>query len=205
MKILRLLQQKEYCPVGDSRSVHCDIRVVAATNRDLEAEVAAGRFREDLFYRLNVVCVNLPPLRERVEDIEILANFFLRMCSERVDRHDITGFSSEALAVLKSHDWPGNIRTLENAIERAVLLSDGPEIRADDLPPKVRRAAQQTRAGVSRPLPDTGIDLRQAVQEYENDMIRQALDRTGGNKNRAAQLLGLNRTTLVEMLKRKGL
>ncbi|MFO0650527.1 MAG: sigma-54 dependent transcriptional regulator [Polyangiales bacterium] len=204
VKILRLLQQKEYCPVGDSRSVHCDIRVVAATNRDLEAEVAAGRFREDLYYRLNVVCVNLPPLRERVEDIEILARFFLRMCSERVERRDLTGFTDDAIAVLKAHDWPGNIRTLENAIERAVLLSDGPMIRAEDLPPKVRRAAQQPQ-GTARPLPDAGIDLRQAVQEYENDMIRQALDRTGGNKNRAAQLLGLNRTTLVEMLKRKGL
>jgi len=204
VKILRLLQQREYSPVGDSRSVRCDIRIVAATNRDLEAEVAAGRFREDLYYRLNVVHVHLPPLRERVEDIEVLARFFLHTCSERMERQDLVGFTDEAMAVLKAHDWPGNIRTLENAVERAVLLCEGPVIRPDDLPPKLRRAAQQPRSTL-RPLPDSGIDLRLAVQEYENDMIRQALDRTRGNKNRAAQLLGLNRTTLVEMLKRKRL
>jgi DNA-binding NtrC family response regulator len=204
VKILRLLQQREYSPVGDSRSVRCDIRVVAATNRDLEAEVAAGRFREDLYYRLNVVHVHLPPLRERADDIEVLSRFFLHACAERMERQDLIGFTEEALAVLKAHDWPGNIRTLENAVERAVLLCEGPVIRPDDLPPKLRRAAQEPR-GTLRPLPDTGIDLRLAVQEYENDMIRQALDRTRGNKNRAAQLLGLNRTTLVEMLKRKRL
>jgi len=204
VKILRLLQQREYSPVGDSRAVRCDIRIVAATNRDLEAEVAAGRFREDLYYRLNVVHVHLPPLRERVEDIEVLARFFLHTCSERMERQDLVGFTDEAVAVLKAHDWPGNIRTLENAVERAVLLCEGPVIRPDDLPPKLRRVTQQPRSTL-RPLPDSGIDLRLAVQEYENDMIRQALDRTRGNKNRAAQLLGLNRTTLVEMLKRKRL
>ena len=204
VKILRLLQQREYTPVGDTRTIKSDIRVVAATNRDLEAEVAAGRFREDLYYRLNVVHVHLPPLRERTEDIEVLARFFLRSCCERIERTDVTGFSDEAMAVLRTHDWPGNIRTLENAIERAVLLCEGPLVRVEDLPPKVRRAAAGANTA-SHPLPDTGIDLRLAVQEYENDMIRQALDRTGGNKNRAAQLLGLNRTTLVEMLKRKRL
>ena len=204
VKLLRLLQQREYSPVGDSRPVRCDVRIVAATNRDLEAEVAAGRVREDLYYRLNVVHVHLPPLRERGDDIEVLARFFLRACAERAERKVAPTLSDEALAALKAYDWPGNIRALENAIERAVLLCEGPSIGVDDLPPKVRHAAQRTGVA-SRPLPDTGIDLRTAVAEYENDLIRQALERTGGNKNRAAQLLGLNRTTLVEMVKRKRL
>ena len=208
VKILRVLQQKEYSPVGDSHVHRSNVRVVAATNRDLLAQVAAGRFREDLYYRLNVVHVHLPPLRERTDDIEALARFFLRSFCDRLERCDLVGFSPSALSALRAHDWPGNIRTLENAVERAVLLSDGPMIEVDDLPPAVRgagRASQPPPAVAELPLPDTGIDLRGAVQEYENNMIRQALDRTKGNRNRAAQLLGLNRTTLVEMLKRKGL
>ena len=208
VKILRVLQQKEYSLVGDSRVHRSDVRIVAATNRDLLAQVAAGRFREDLYYRLNVVHVHLPPLRERPEDIEPLARFFLRSFCDHLARRDLVDFSREALEALKSYDWPGNIRTLENAIERAVLLSDGPLVEYEDLPPTVRgegRLSQPPPPPVERPLPDTGIDLRSAIQEYENNMIRQALDRTKGNRNRAAQLLGLNRTTLVEMLKRKGL
>lgn len=208
VKILRVIQQKEYSPVGDSHVHRADVRIVAATNRDLHALVATGRFREDLYYRLNVVHVHLPPLRERNDDIEPLARFFLQAFCNHLERRDLIGISKEALAVLKAHDWPGNIRTLENAIERAVLLSDGPMVMVEDLPPSVRRTASQPPPAVTAPrlpLPDSGIDLRVAVQEYENNMIRQALDRTGGNRNRAAQLLGLNRTTLVEMLKRKRL
>jgi len=208
VKILRVLQQKEYSPVGDSHVQRSDVRIVAATNRDLLAQVAAGRFREDLYYRLNVVHVHLPPLRERTDDIEGLARFFLRSFCDRLDRSDLVGFSPEAMATLRAYDWPGNIRTLENAVERAVLLSDGPMVLVEDLPPTVSgagRLSQPPPAVTELPLPDTGIDLRGAIQEYENNMIRQALDRTKGNRNRAAQLLGLNRTTLVEMLKRKGL
>lgn len=204
VKILRLLQQKEYSPVGESRTVRCDIRVVAATNRNLEQEVAAGRFREDLYYRLNVVHVHLPPLRERIGDIEVLARAFLQTYAERIGRDDLVGLSDDALGAIKAHDWPGNIRALENAIEHAVLLSEGPMIQFEDLPAKVRESSRRV-AKSSRPLPESGIDLRSAVESYENNLIRQALDRASGNKNRAAQLLGLNRTTLVEMIKRKGL
>ena len=274
VKILRLLQQREYSPVGESRVTKCDIRVVAATNRDLEKEVAAGRFREDLYYRLNVVHVHLPPLRERGSDIETLALYFLQHCAARVGRTGLMGYTPEAMEVLRTYDWPGNIRALENAIERAVLLANGPYISVDDLPQRVRAHRQSlvvpvaapapapapapviaappapvalpvrpapapvtplqppvpapfheraqndvTEAPVesaspvalpawtsgSKPLPEEGIDLRAMVEEYENHLIRQALERTGGNKNRAAQLLGLNRTTLVEMVKRKRL
>ncbi len=204
VKILRVLQQKEYAPVGDSHLVRSDVRIVAATNRDLEALVASGQFREDLYYRLNVVHVHLPPLRERRDDIEALAGHFLRTTCAELERHDLVGLSADAVACLKAHAWPGNIRTLSNAIERAVLLSTGPYVEPEDLPPSVLRASMPPPAASSA-LPDDGIDLRVAIQEYENNMIRQALDRTGGNRTRAAQLLGLQRTTLVEMLKRKGL
>jgi sigma-54 dependent transcriptional regulator, flagellar regulatory protein len=205
VKLLRLLQQREYSIVGDSRTYKCDIRVVAATNRDLEAEVAAGRFREDLYYRLNVIHLELPPLRERREDIASLLNHFRRSVTEEVGREDVTGFSSEAIELLERYDWPGNIRELQNVVERCVLLALGTEIGVSDIPSHIRTGDDRASSAGLIELPETGIDLRAAVEAYESSLIRQALARTGGNKNRAAQLLGLNRTTLVEMVKRKQL
>jgi DNA-binding NtrC family response regulator len=209
VKLLRLLQQREYSIVGDSRVVKCDVRIVAATNRDLEAEVKARRFREDLFYRLNVIHIELPSLRNRPEDIEPLAKHFLSSSVARTGRVDVFGFAPEALELLRAHAWPGNVRSLENTVERAVLLTVGPLVTAEDLPERMRQLPTPTPsalpAAASGPLPEAGIDLRAVVESYENDLIAQALERTGRNKNRAAQLLGLNRTTLVEMLKRKGL
>ena len=209
VKLLRLLQQREYSMVGDSRVVKSDVRIVAATNRDLEVEVEARRFREDLFYRLNVIHIVLPALRDRPEDIEPLARHFLNSSVARTGRVDVVGFSPEALAFLRAHPWPGNVRSLENTIERAVLLTMGPLVTPDDLPERMRQSSATMPvaqpATSSAPLPDSGIDLRAVVELYENRLIVQALERTGRNKNRAAQLLGLNRTTLVEMLKRKGL
>jgi DNA-binding NtrC family response regulator len=205
VKLLRLLQQREYTPVGDSRVVKCDVRIVAATNRDLEAEVTARRFREDLFYRLNVIHIDLPALRDRGDDVEVLATHFLVSCAQRAGRTDVVAFSPDALEALRAYAWPGNVRSLENTVERAVLLAPGPEITADDLPERIRQPASAVHRVASAALPDKGIDLRSAVEQYENRLIVQALERTGRNKNRAAQLLGLNRTTLVEMLKRKGI
>jgi sigma-54 specific flagellar transcriptional regulator A len=205
VKLLRLLQQREYSPVGDDRTYKCDVRIVAATNRDLEVEVTAGRFREDLYYRLNVIHVHLPPLRERSEDVELLALHFLRICAEKAGRDDLDGFDDEAIQIIMSYDWPGNVRALENAIERAVLLAPGPFVTAADLPARLRSPDAPNVPALTRTLPEGGIDLRAAVEEYESQLIRQALERTGWNKNRAAQLLGLNRTTLVEMVKRKKL
>ena len=204
VKILRLLQQREFAPVGDSRTVKCDIRVVAATNRNLEQEVENGRFREDLFYRLNVIHLHLTALRERSSDIEALAMHFFRTCLERSDRRDLEGFTAEALDTLTAYEWPGNVRSLENVVERAVLLAAGPYIALKDLPARMRRDAAVIE-GPPALLPDAGIDLRAAVEQYENDLIRKALEKTGRNKNQAAQLLGVNRTTLVEMIKRKRL
>ena len=207
VKLLRLLQQKEYSPVGDSRSHRCDIRVVAATNRDLESEVRAGRFREDLYYRLNVIHVHLPALRERGEDVMLLAQHFFKTCASRSGRTDLLGFTDEALQTIGRYEWPGNIRELENMVERSVLRARGPRITIDDLPAKVRecQATDRDSGVIQATLPPAGIDLRAAVEDYENTLIRQALERTGWNKNRAAALLGLNRTTLVEMVKRKRL
>jgi DNA-binding NtrC family response regulator len=203
VKILRLLQQREYSPVGDTRVLKCDVRIVAATNRDLDEEVARGRFREDLFYRLNVIHLHLPPLRERPGDVPHLAEHFRKMHAERSGRTDIVGFEPETMEMLKASDWPGNIRALENAIERAVLLARGPHILPTDLPDRVRRGSVTPE--VVTELPMDGIDLRSVVDTYETNLIKQALLRTNGNKNRAAQLLGLNRTTLVDMVRRKGL
>jgi len=204
VKLLRLLQQREYSPVGDTRTYKADIRIVAATNRDLMKEVAAGRFREDLFYRLNVIHLDLPPLRDRAEDVELLAAHFFREHAARAGREDLTGLAPETLTALRAHTWPGNIRALENVVERAVLLSHGPQITVADLPPEVR-GATASNAKAAPSLPDVGIDLRTAVEQFENQLILQALDRTGWNKQRAAALLRVNRTTLIEMVKRKNL
>lgn len=204
VKLLHLLQERAYTPVGEEHAIPCDVRVVAASNRNLDAAVREGRFREDLLYRLNVIHVHLPPLRERSEDIEALADHFLRASSALSGRTDLVGFTPEAMELLKSYDWPGNVRALENAVERAALLAVGPLITPQDLPARVS-AGEPTPASTTRVLPDDGIDLRAAVDAFENRMIRQALEKTGGNKNKAAQLLRLNRTTLVEMVKRKRL
>jgi DNA-binding NtrC family response regulator len=204
VKLLRLLEEREYSPVGERSTMKCDIRLVAATDRDLEIEVREGRFREDLFYRLNVIHVHLPKLREQREDVELLATHFLRTSAERSGRDDLLGFTSDALSLLQSYDWPGNVRALENAIERAVLLAPGPYVQMQDLPARLKWVDAPPISTI-RTLPAEGIDLRAAVEEFESHLIRQALEKTGGNKNKAAQLLRLNRTTLVEMVKRKRL
>jgi sigma-54 specific flagellar transcriptional regulator A len=203
VKLLRLLQQREYSPVGDNRTVKCDIRVVAATNRDLGKEVAEGRFREDLYYRLDVIHLELPPLRDRPGDVALLAEHFLGVCAERAGRGDLQGFSPEALALLEVYEWPGNVRALENAVERAVLLSAGPLIAVADLPPAIRACARKIAPALAPTALGADLGLREAVERFENQLIMQALERTGWNKQRAAQLLQVNRTTLVEMLKRK--
>lgn len=202
VKLLRVLQAREYSPVGDTRLLHADVRIVAATNIDLEQAVRDGTFREDLYYRLNVIHVCVPPLRERRGDIPVLCNHFLALARERTTRTRVQHISAEAMALLEEYAWPGNVRELENSIERAVLLCRGDTILPRDLPAKVCSLPVEDRKPAGK-LPDNGIDLRGAVESFENNLIRQALERTRWNKNQAARLLGLNRTTLVEMLKRK--
>ena len=202
VKLLRVLQSHEYSPVGDTRTLHADVRVVAATNIDLEAAVESGAFREDLYYRLNVIHVALPALRDRPDDIAGLVNHFVVQAAKRVGKLGVT-VSPAAMRLFSSWSWPGNVRELENIVERAVILCTGTTIECADLPPRVRGLGAEKRS--NNELPDSGLDLRRAVETFENDLIRQALERTGWNKNQAARLLGLNRTTLVEMIKRKRL
>jgi DNA-binding NtrC family response regulator len=200
MKLLRVLQEREFERVGDSHTTKVDVRVIAATNSDLTRLVAEGQFREDLFYRLNVIPVQLPPLRERKEDIPLLVQHFLETLRPGVT----LTVSQDAMRRLMSFLWPGNVRQLENAIERAVALSAGrTQIDVGDLPTEVQQA-QESALTTAVTLPEDGLDLDVFIADIERDLIHRSLERTGGNKGQAARLLNLKRTTLVEKLKRLG-
>jgi len=205
MKLLRALQQREVERVGDSRTIKVDVRVIAATNSDLTRMVAEGRFREDLYYRLNVIPVHLPPLRDRKEDIALLVQHFLdRFCRELNPPREGMTVSQQAIRQLMGYAWPGNVRQLENTLERAVALSYGrTQIEVSDLPPEIQEAGDAPASSLLA-LPEDGIELSDYIGTIERELIRQSLERTGGNKGRAAQLLHLKRTTLVEKLKRMG-
>ncbi len=204
-KLLRALQEREIVPLGDDRPVSVDVRVVAATHRDLEDMVAKKLFREDLLYRLDVIRVELPPLRDRREDIPMLVAKFIEDSNHRRGT-EVTGTDDEALAALAGYRWPGNVRQLANVIERMTILRGEGELSLDDVPAKLRATElAPTREDDESTLPPAGIDLRAAIDRFEVSMLKQALERTRGNKNRAAALLKLNRTTLVEKLKKRGL
>jgi len=204
-KILRAIQHRVFEPVGSPHSIQLDARIIAATNQDLEIAVAEKRFRGDLYYRLNVIPIDLPPLRVRKSDIPLMAREFVeKFC--RANSKPFPGISGEAMRCLMEYQWPGNVRELENLMERVVVLKTTPgpmELR--DLPMTHFRRVRVDRFVANVELPDDGIDFNQAVGEFENELILQALQRTEGNKNQAATLLNLNRTTLVEKLKRKNL
>jgi DNA-binding NtrC family response regulator len=202
-KLLRLIQDGELFPVGEETATKVDVRILAATNRILEAEVANGRFRADLFWRLNVIPVEMPKLKSRVSDIPGLCDFFLTRANER-HRRQVTGIDAQAMAAFKAYHWPGNIRELENVLERLVIVKGAGLLGFMDLPPAIRTPRATPPTGTEIPeLPKDGTDLRAMLEAVEDRMIGEALERTGGNKNRAAELLGLNRTTLVEKLRRK--
>ena len=202
MKLLRVLQEREFERVGDSNTIRVDVRVIAATNADLGRMVQASTFREDLFYRLNVIPVRLPPLRDRKEDIPLLAQHFLEKYAGELGRPPMT-MSQTAVRALMSYAWPGNIRQLENAVERAVALSAGrAQVEVSDLPPEVQQAEAADLTFPSLSFPDEGIDFERFIADIEREMIRRSLERTQGNKGAAARLLNLKRTTLVEKLKR---
>jgi DNA-binding NtrC family response regulator len=199
MKLLRVLQEREFERVGDSHTIKVDVRVIAATNSDLARLVAEGQFREDLFYRLNVIPVQLPALRERKEDVPLLVQHFLQKYA--IDRPPLTA-SQEAMRRLMAYQWPGNVRQLENAIERAVAFTAGrSQIGVDDLPTEIQQAQESVLSSVVT-LPEEGVDLDAYVANIERELIQRSLERTGGNKGQAARLLNLKRTTLVEKLKR---
>jgi DNA-binding NtrC family response regulator len=222
VKLLRVLQEHQFERIGGSKTINVDIRVIAATHRDLKKRVEESTFREDLYYRLNVVPIQVPPLRERRSDIPLLVDYFL----ERLGRLKGLGHKRlhpEVLERLMRHHWPGNVRELENLLERLVILSEGDLILLEDLPPKLAGAAAlpplpaldpaeapalatavQTTAAAPE-LPEEGLDFNAAVDDFERRLILTALERTGWVKNQAASLLRLNRTTLVEKIKKKGI
>ncbi len=214
VKLLRALQDREVTPVGATRPRSVDVRVVAATNRDLAAEMQHGNFREDLFYRLAVVPIRLPPLRERREDIPLLIRFLAERINQRVI-DPINGISRRALDAMLQWDWPGNVRELGATLERMIVMAEGDTLTVDDVPGPIRAAAGllepesdegEAVSPFAEPLlPDDGLCLSEATLAYENSLILQALERTGWNKNQAAQLLRMNRTTLVEKLKKRNL
>ncbi len=208
-KLLRVLQDYQVTRVGESRPHQVNVRVIAATNRNLEQMVMQGRFREDLYYRLNVLQVQLPSLRERPEDVPLLVDHFLQEIS-RQRRLPAPTLSPRVRECLASYSWPGNIRQLRNVVERLVILHRGETVELQHLPlcmvQGVRGAEASTEGSApftALHLPPDGIDLRNALQQFEDSMIRQALMQTNGNKNQAAKILGLNRTTLVEKLRKR--
>jgi two-component system response regulator PilR (NtrC family) len=192
VKLLRVLQERRFRRVGGLEELTADIRVIAATNQDLTKAVAEGRFREDLYYRINVIPIALPPLRERREDIPLLAEHFLAKYSEQMGK-PLSGISREALEMLTAYDWPGNIRELENVLERAVALESTPSILPDSLPQNIRgEAARVPGVPASEILPASGFDLEAHVKEIEMGYIAEALKRAGGVQVKAAELLGMS-------------
>ena len=199
-KFLRVLQEREFERIGDSNTMKVDVRVIAATNSDLKRMVLDGQFREDLYYRLNVIPVHLPPLRDRKDDVPLLVQHFVDKM--RTEDGPSLSVSQEAMRALMAYGWPGNVRQLENAIERASAFRGGRgQIEVADLPPEVASIPVET-ATPGVVLPDAGVDLEALIANIERELIERALERTNSNKNRAAQLLHLKRTTLVEKIKR---
>jgi DNA-binding NtrC family response regulator len=201
-KLLRVIQEREIRRVGGVESKTVDVRLVAATNTDLWHEVESGRFREDLYYRLNVITIELPPLRDRRQDVPLLAAHFLKLYAEENER-DVNGFSPQAMDAMTDYSWPGNVRELENAVERAVVLCRGETIELEELPQPLR-----SDTAIGFPTDDIsaeGIDFREAVASYQMHLIRQALSRSDNVQRRAAKMLNLSPTTLNEMVHRLGL
>jgi two-component system, NtrC family, response regulator PilR len=191
VKLLRVLQERRFRRVGGLEELQADIRVIAATNQDLAKLVGDGRFREDLFYRINVIPISLPPLRDRREDIPLLAEHFLAKYCEQMGK-SIAGISQAAMDLLVQHEWPGNIRELENVLERAVALESTPAVLAESLPPSIRGESPKAAVGMFDALPEGGINLEAHVQEIERGFIAQALERAGGVQVKAAELLGMS-------------
>ncbi|MCA1629418.1 MAG: sigma 54-interacting transcriptional regulator, partial [Acidobacteria bacterium] len=198
-KLLRALQEREIRRVGGTRPIKIDVRVVCATNRDLRAMVADGRFRDDLYYRINVLSIDVPPLRERRDDIPVLIDFFLKKHTRNTSRL-IRGLTPEARAVMTDYAWPGNVRQLESAIERAILLAESDLISIEDLPLEVRQEARPQTEGAFK-LPSEGISF----EEFERNLIMQAMERTDFNITKAAKLLGLTFRTLQYRLEKFGI
>ncbi|MGQ9695720.1 MAG: sigma-54-dependent transcriptional regulator [Thermodesulfobacteriota bacterium] len=200
VKLLRALQEGEIKRLGSERSITVDVRIIAATVKDLHKEVAGGKFREDLFYRLNVLQLNLPPLRERKEDIPLLTEHFIQKYNNR-HKLNIEGISEEALTFLLDYNWPGNVRELENIIERAIILTPGRKIMAENLPAEIK-SPEQNRI---KKLIEEEISIKKATRLLEEELIRKALQKTGGNRTQAARILEISHPALLSKIKEYGI
>jgi len=205
VKLLRVIQEREFERVGGIKTIKTDVRIIAATNRNMEVEVEEGRFRQDLYYRLNVIPILLPPLRERRDDIPLLIKHFLeKYKQERACK--MNDFGSKAVSVLMNYAWPGNVRELENLVERMAVLCDEQLVELRDLPDIILAGSTNVSTFIPHlEIPEAGIDLSTTVSEFEKSIIIQALNRSNWVKNRAANLLHVNRTTLVEKIKKQKL
>ena len=203
VKLLRVLQEQEFERLGATKTIRCDVRILAATNKNLDKLVQEGSFREDLYYRLKVIPIEIPPLRDRRSDIPLLVHHFLENIA-RNKKKKIKGLSKDVMRAFMGYEWPGNVRELENIIERMVILSEGISLTLDDVPEKIshRQVSEQP---VKAIIPDEGISLSSAINDYERQLIITALEKAQWVKNRAAKLLNMNRTTLVEKIKKQGI
>jgi two-component system response regulator HydG len=199
VKLLRVLQEGEFDRVGGTEPIKVDFRLVVATNRNLETMIEDGLFREDLYYRLNVIAVHVPPMRERPEDIPLLVDHFIRRYS-RKNKRAITGASDEALKAFQEYDWPGNVREIENVIERAVVLTRNTTIQVDDLPKPLLRKSDDVPCSIRRDGENVMIPIGSKLADVEQAMIHETLKKTGGDKSLAAQLLGIAARTIYRKL-----
>jgi two-component system NtrC family response regulator len=198
VKLLRVLQEKSFERVGGTETLHVDVRIIAASNRDLNKAIEEGRFRDDLYYRLNVIHMHLPPLRERKEDIPLLTEYFL---GKLRPTYLVNSISDNAMKLLVRYDWPGNIRELQNVLERAAIISHGNEITVDDLPKEFQNTPAKSDRDMVVNIPDSGISL----EGLEKELILKALEKSKGNQTRAAQLLGITRSALLYRIQKHGL
>ena len=200
VKVLRAIQERQFERIGGIKTIDADVRIICATNQNLEKAVAEKKFREDLFYRINVIPIYLPPLRERLDDIPILVNHFIKTFNE-LKKKSIKGLTHEAMNCMMNYNWPGNVRELENLIEMFVVMKGMGYIDFEDLPDKIRQTTRKTdqiAGGIE--VPDEGLNLNKIISQFERGLLQKALRKSGGVKNRAAKLLNLNRTTFVEKL-----
>ena len=204
VKVLRVIQEKQFERIGGVKTIQADVRIITATHQNLEQAVADRRFREDLYYRINVIPVRLPPLRERGMDIAILANHFLTHFN-KMKKKQVRSITPAAMSLIRQYQWPGNVRELENLMEMLVVMKEDGEIDVDDLPEKISRNVKPVETIGQPELTGEGLDFNRLVADFEKNLLLKALKMSGGVKNRAAKLLFLNRTTLVEKLKRLNL
>ena len=202
VKLLRAIQERKIERVGGSRTIDVDIRIVSATHRDLKASMEKGLFREDLYYRLNVIPIHIPPLRERVQDLSLLLDHFQKRLMHRVPGYRPKRFSAEVLALMGAYDWPGNVRELENLVERISVLVEGEVVTVSELPDHIRRKRSPGGAPSVVSVFEQGVGFSEALDRYQRALITHALEQTGWIKARAAELLKMNRTTLVEKIKK---